>query len=76
MHSHSRSLFGTGLAVAAAAAAEGAKVFIVSSNKFRVDAAVKTLLPGAEGFAVDVRDEEAVKSFFATIGTFDHLVVR
>jgi NAD(P)-dependent dehydrogenase (short-subunit alcohol dehydrogenase family) len=65
---------GIGLAVAQAAAAEGAVVVIGSSNHQRVDEALKTLPATATGNAVDLSDEEAIKNFFATVGAFDHLV--
>lgn len=64
---------GIGLATAQAAAREGASVVIASSRKARVDEALKSL-PGAEGHALDLSDERAVKNFFAALGAFDHLV--
>ncbi|MBT1687995.1 SDR family oxidoreductase [Dawidia soli] len=65
---------GIGLAVARAAAAEGAVVVIGSSNPQRVDDALKTLPATATGYTVDLSAEEAIKDFFATMGPFDHLV--
>jgi NAD(P)-dependent dehydrogenase (short-subunit alcohol dehydrogenase family) len=65
---------GIGLAVAQAAAAEGAVVVIGSSNPTRVEAALKTLPPTATGYTVDLSAEKAIKNFFVTIGAFDHLV--
>jgi NAD(P)-dependent dehydrogenase (short-subunit alcohol dehydrogenase family) len=65
---------GLGLAVAQAAAREGAAVVIASSNPARVDQALATLPQGAEGHAVDLTDEAAVQALFARIGAFDHLV--
>jgi NAD(P)-dependent dehydrogenase (short-subunit alcohol dehydrogenase family) len=65
---------GIGLAVAEAAAREGAQPVVVSRDPARVEAAVALLPAGAEGFAVDVTDEAAVKSLFERIGGFDHLV--
>src|SRR6187549_2178306 len=65
---------GIGLAVAQAAAAEGAVVVIGSSNPKRVDEALKTLPATATGYTVDLSAEEAIKNFFATVGVFDHLV--
>lgn len=64
---------GIGLATAQAAAREGASVVIASSRKARVDEALNSL-PGAEGHALDLSDERAVKNFFAALGAFDHLV--
>ena len=65
---------GIGLAVAQAAASEGAAVVIASSRRARVDEALKTLPEGTEGHALDLADEPAVRALFARIGRFDHLV--
>lgn len=65
---------GLGLATAKAAAAEGAKVVIVSSNQQRIDLALKELPIGSEGYAVDLSKEENIKAFFSHIGSFDHLI--
>jgi NAD(P)-dependent dehydrogenase (short-subunit alcohol dehydrogenase family) len=65
---------GIGLAVAAQAASQGAKVVIVSSNAERVQKAVESIRGEAQGQAVDVSDEGAVANFFSKLGTFDHLV--
>ena len=65
---------GIGLAVALEAASQGAKVVIVSSNAQRVQKAVQSIGGEAEGQAIDVSDEGAVATFFAKLGSFDHLV--
>jgi NAD(P)-dependent dehydrogenase (short-subunit alcohol dehydrogenase family) len=65
---------GIGLATARAAAAEGAPVVIVSSRQARVDEALASLPPNAEGHAVDLTNEAAVRAFFSRLGGFDHLV--
>jgi len=65
---------GLGLATAQAAAADGAEVIIVSSNQQRIDKALNTLPATSKGFAVSLDKEENIKSFFAQIGNFDHLV--
>jgi NAD(P)-dependent dehydrogenase (short-subunit alcohol dehydrogenase family) len=65
---------GIGLAVAEAAAREGARPVVVSRELARVEATVAGLPAGAEGFAVDVTDEAAVTDLFEQIGPFDHLV--
>jgi NAD(P)-dependent dehydrogenase (short-subunit alcohol dehydrogenase family) len=65
---------GIGLAVAQAAAREGAAVVIASSRKARVDEALATLPDGAEGQVVDLSQADAVQALFARIGAFDHLV--
>lgn len=64
---------GIGFAVAEGALAEGASVIIGSSGADNVEAAVKRLGAGAEGSAVDVRDEAGVAAFFERVGAFDHL---
>lgn len=65
---------GIGFSTAQAAAAEGAKVVIVSGNQGRIDKALSRLPEGTEGYAVDLAHEENIKSFFQQIGNFDHLV--
>jgi NAD(P)-dependent dehydrogenase (short-subunit alcohol dehydrogenase family) len=65
---------GIGLATAQAAARQGAAVVIASSRQARIDEALATLPANAEGRAVDLTDEAAIKTFFAGLGPFDHLV--
>ena len=65
---------GIGLAVAQAAAREGAAMVIASSRRERVDEALKTLPAGAEGRALDLTDEPAVRALFGRLGAIDHLV--
>jgi NAD(P)-dependent dehydrogenase (short-subunit alcohol dehydrogenase family) len=64
---------GIGFGVAKAAAQEGAKTVVVSSQKKRVDEAV-SMLPGAEGHVVDLSESTAIQSLFGKLGPFDHLV--
>jgi NAD(P)-dependent dehydrogenase (short-subunit alcohol dehydrogenase family) len=65
---------GIGLAVAQAAAAEGARVVVASRDLTRIEQALATLPASAEGRALDLQDAVAVEAFFAAIGAFDHLV--
>jgi NAD(P)-dependent dehydrogenase (short-subunit alcohol dehydrogenase family) len=65
---------GIGLATAKAATAEGAGVVIVSSNRQRIDQALKELPAGSEAHAVNLSQEQNIKAFFDSIGNFDHLV--
>ena len=65
---------GIGLAVAQAAAAEGAHVMIASSSDARVSEALATMPSGAEGRTVDLTDAAAVEAFFAALRVFDHLI--
>lgn len=65
---------GIGFATAKAAAAEGAKVVIVSGNQGKINNALSQLPQDAEGYAVDLSHEENIKNFFEQAGSFDHLV--
>jgi NAD(P)-dependent dehydrogenase (short-subunit alcohol dehydrogenase family) len=65
---------GIGFATARAALDAGASVVVVSSNSRRVDQAIASLGPRAEGQAVDLGDETAVRGLFERLGRFDHLV--
>jgi len=64
---------GIGLATAQAAARRGAAVVIASSRQARVDEALATLPAGAEGRALNLADEAAVRALFADLGGYDHL---
>jgi NAD(P)-dependent dehydrogenase (short-subunit alcohol dehydrogenase family) len=65
---------GLGFATAKAAAEEGAHVVIASSSQTNVERAKGKLPAGTEGFAINLLDEGSVKSFFDSVGEFDHLV--
>lgn len=65
---------GIGLATARAASAAGASVVVASSNSQRVARAAASLGDQAEGHAVDLGDEGAVRGLFERLGRFDHLV--
>ncbi|HSZ67006.1 MAG TPA: SDR family oxidoreductase [Xanthobacteraceae bacterium] len=65
---------GIGLATAQAAARDGANVVIASSRKDRIEAALATLPAGSEGHVADLADETAIRTLFARLGAFDHLV--
>jgi NAD(P)-dependent dehydrogenase (short-subunit alcohol dehydrogenase family) len=65
---------GIGLATAKSVAGEGAKTVIVSSNQQRINQALTQLPEGSTGFAVDLTDEQQIKTFFTKLGAFDHLV--
>jgi NAD(P)-dependent dehydrogenase (short-subunit alcohol dehydrogenase family) len=65
---------GIGFAVAARAAREGARVVVASHDPRRVERAVAAI-PGAQGHAVDLRSEPAVRALFDQLGgPIDHLV--
>ncbi|MGI5438928.1 SDR family oxidoreductase [Streptomyces shenzhenensis] len=65
---------GIGLAVAGAAARDGARVVVASRRQESVDAALRGLPAGTEGQRLDTTDEPAVRAFFERAGAFDHLV--
>jgi NAD(P)-dependent dehydrogenase (short-subunit alcohol dehydrogenase family) len=65
---------GIGLAVAAVAAADGARVLVASSDDARVKRALTTLPVGAEGRVLDLSNATAIAAFFDAVGPFDHLV--
>jgi NAD(P)-dependent dehydrogenase (short-subunit alcohol dehydrogenase family) len=65
---------GMGFATAEMAAREGAAIIVASSRRENVDRAVARLPKGAEGYAIDLSNEEQVRNFFNRIGAFDHLV--
>jgi NAD(P)-dependent dehydrogenase (short-subunit alcohol dehydrogenase family) len=58
---------GIGFAVAAAAAAEGARVTIASSSAAKVDAATARLGNAGAGFTVDVTDKADVERAFSSL---------
>jgi NAD(P)-dependent dehydrogenase (short-subunit alcohol dehydrogenase family) len=65
---------GIGWAVAQAAAAEGARVVIASSDATRVSAAADELGAGARGVTVNVTDPASVNHAFDDFESVDHLV--
>lgn len=65
---------GIGLAIAQAAAADGAQVIIVSSNQERVNDALATLSENSKGFTANLNNEADIKNLFTQIGAFDHLI--
>ena len=65
---------GIGLAVAAAAAADGAQVLVASGDEARVKRALTTLPASAKGHALDLSNAAAIETFFDAVGPFDHLV--
>jgi NAD(P)-dependent dehydrogenase (short-subunit alcohol dehydrogenase family) len=65
---------GIGFAIAELARELGAQVVIASSGAARVEAGLARL-PGATGGIVDLRDEASIKSFFETLGPYDHLAI-
>ncbi|WP_218182662.1 SDR family oxidoreductase [Pseudomonas gingeri] len=64
---------GIGAATAEAFAARGAQVTIASRNAAKLDAVARRI--GVQTAILDTTDEAAVSTFFATAGTFDHVVI-
>jgi xanthine dehydrogenase accessory factor len=65
---------GIGLAIAQAAALQGAELAVASSSSNKVEEAKTSLQGQVEGYVLDVSNEQNVEKFFQTIGNFDHLV--
>jgi NAD(P)-dependent dehydrogenase (short-subunit alcohol dehydrogenase family) len=65
---------GIGFAVARKAATQGAAVVVASSREDSVNRARKLLSGAVEGVTIDLTNEANIKSFFAKISEFDHLV--
>jgi len=66
---------GIGLATAAMVAAAGARVTVVGRNEERLAGALEQLGGGAEGAALDVADESAVRELFDRFDRVDHVVL-
>ncbi|MFE3000624.1 SDR family oxidoreductase [Nocardia sp. NPDC059246] len=65
---------GIGYAVAAATAAQGAKVTVVSSRQENVDRAVAELPAGVTGVVANLNDTNRIRAIFDELGALDHLV--
>ncbi|HEY2468423.1 MAG TPA: SDR family oxidoreductase [Terracidiphilus sp.] len=65
---------GIGFEVAQQVAAQGGTPIIASSNADRVKQAVAALDGKAEGYTLDLSNEQDIRRFFERIGEFDHLV--
>jgi NAD(P)-dependent dehydrogenase (short-subunit alcohol dehydrogenase family) len=65
---------GIGLATAQAAAQQGAAVIVASSRQRNVDNALAALPENTQGHALDLCNEDQIRSLFERIGPLDHLV--
>src|ERR1700689_590465 len=65
---------GIGLAVAEAAATDGARVLVASRDGARVKRALTMLPAGAEGQVLDLSNASDIEAFFDAVGPLDHLV--
>jgi len=66
---------GIGLATARLAAEAGASVIITGRDRERLREAVASLPPGVIGETVDATDQAALQAFYASVGTFHHVVL-
>lgn len=66
---------GMGLATAALAAREGARVTVASRQEARLKSAAATIGHAARTRRLDVTDEAAVQGFFEAVEPIDHLVL-
>lgn len=66
---------GMGLATAAFAAREGARVTVAARDEARLKRAAETIGHGAHTHRLDVTDEVAVQRFFEAVEPVDHLVL-
>ncbi|NGM84350.1 SDR family oxidoreductase [Paenibacillus sp. 7124] len=66
---------GIGLAAAKRAAELGAEVIIASRSEERLAQAAASLVGNVRTRALDMRSEDDLRTFFAEVGNFDHLVI-
>ncbi|NEW05075.1 SDR family oxidoreductase [Paenibacillus sp. SYP-B3998] len=66
---------GIGFATAQQALAQGAEVIIASRSEEKLRKAKEELGAKAASYVLDTTQEQEVKAFFETVGSFDHLVV-
>lgn len=66
---------GIGAATARAFAECNARVTIASRDRARLDTAAAAMAPGVGKAVLDTTDPDAVRTFFAHAGSFDHVVV-
>jgi NAD(P)-dependent dehydrogenase (short-subunit alcohol dehydrogenase family) len=66
---------GMGLATAKRLGSEGAHVVIASRSEKKLKAALSEIEGKAEAKSLDFTDEKGVRSFFESVGRFDHLVL-
>lgn len=66
---------GIGAATAHAFARLGANVTIASRNQSKLDAVAADIGANVQTAVLDTTDEAAVSAFFASAGTFDHVVI-
>lgn len=65
---------GIAFSTAELALEQGARVIVTARTQEKLSQAIDKLDGDVEGYILDVTDAEAVDSFFAQVGAFDHLV--
>jgi NAD(P)-dependent dehydrogenase (short-subunit alcohol dehydrogenase family) len=65
---------GIGLAVAQAAALQGASIVVASRSQKRCEQAASKIEGDVEAYTVDVTNEDSIQALFDKVGEFDHLV--
>ncbi len=55
-------------------AAQGAEVVVSARSAEKLELALAGITGKVKGYVMDLQDEESIKTFFANVGEFDHLV--
>jgi len=55
-------------------AAQGAEVIVSARSSLKLEQALADITGKVNGYVLNLQDEDSVKSFFANVGDFDHLV--
>jgi len=55
-------------------AAQGAEVIVSARSSVKLEQALADITGKVNGYILDLQDEDSVKTFFANVGNFDHLV--
>lgn len=66
---------GMGLGVAEAAHAAGAQVVVTARSELKAKAAAELIGERASGQAVDLADEQSLRTMFESLGSLDHIMV-
>lgn len=65
---------GIAKAIAQQLAVQGAEVFVSARSQNKLEQALAGIAGKVSGYLMDLNDAESVKTFFAKVGDFDHLV--
>ena len=55
-------------------AEQGAEIVVSARSEEKLEQAIADINGKISGYVMDLRDEESVKTFFAKVGDFDHLI--